>query len=74
MGAGAIPLSIEKVLKDRLKNKSDIKIYLADTSYEGEGKITHEMLTPHTVTVELGGKAASRSVTVDKNMSVEVFP
>jgi hypothetical protein len=39
VGAGAIPLSIEKVLKDRLKKKSDIKIYLADTSYDGEGKI-----------------------------------
>ena len=39
MGAGAIPINIEKILKDRLKKKSDIKIYLADTGYEGEGKI-----------------------------------
>ena len=42
MGAGAIPLSIEKVLKDRLKKKSDIKVYLADISYDGEGKIDVE--------------------------------
>ena len=39
MGAGAIPLSIEKILKDRFKKKSAIKIYLASMGYEGEGKI-----------------------------------
>jgi len=39
VGAGAIPLSIEKILKDRLKKKCDTKIYLADAGYEGEGKI-----------------------------------
>jgi hypothetical protein len=39
MGAGAIPLSIEKILKERLKKKFSLKVYLADTSYDGEGKI-----------------------------------
>ena len=39
MGAGAIPINIENILKDRLKKKSDIKIYRADTGYEGAGKI-----------------------------------
>jgi hypothetical protein len=39
VGAGAIPLNIEKILKDRLKKKCETKIYLADTGYEGEGKI-----------------------------------
>ena len=39
MGAGAIPINIEKILKDRLKKKSAIKIYLANMGYAGEGKI-----------------------------------
>ncbi len=39
MGAGAIPLDIEKRLKDRLKKKFALNVYLADTSYDGEGRI-----------------------------------
>jgi hypothetical protein len=39
MGAGAIPIDIEKAFKERAKNKHKLTVYMADEGYEGEGKI-----------------------------------
>jgi hypothetical protein len=39
MGAGAIPIDIEKAFKERAKNKHNITVYMADEGYAGEGKI-----------------------------------
>jgi hypothetical protein len=39
MGAGAIPIDIEKAFKERAKNKHKLAVYMADEGYEGEGKI-----------------------------------
>jgi hypothetical protein len=35
MGAGAIPVDIEKAFKERIKNKVKLIIFLADESYSG---------------------------------------
>jgi hypothetical protein len=35
MGAGAIPINIEKAFKERIKNKVKLNIFLADGSYAG---------------------------------------
>ena len=39
MGAGAIPIDIEKAFKERAKNKHKLTVYMADEGYDGEGKI-----------------------------------
>ena len=39
MGAGAIPIDIEKAFKERAKNKHKLTVYMADEGYEGEGKV-----------------------------------
>ena len=39
MGAGAIPIDIEKAFKERAKNKHKLAVYMADEGYNGEGKI-----------------------------------
>ena len=39
MGAGAIPIDIEKAFKERAKNRHKLTVYMADEGYEGEGKI-----------------------------------
>ena len=39
MGAGAIPIDIEKAFKERAKNKYKLAIYMADEGYGGEDKI-----------------------------------
>jgi hypothetical protein len=39
MGAGAIPIDIEKAFKERAKNRHKLAVYMADEGYNGEGKI-----------------------------------
>jgi hypothetical protein len=39
MGAGAIPIDIEKAFKERSRKKHAITVYMAGEGYEGEGKI-----------------------------------
>jgi len=39
MGAGAIPIQIEKAFKERSKSKHKLRIYTADACYEGDDRI-----------------------------------
>ncbi|MCX5895390.1 MAG: hypothetical protein NTZ51_06135 [Proteobacteria bacterium] len=39
MGAGAIPIHIEKAMKERPNRKYKLQIYIADTGYAGEDNI-----------------------------------
>ncbi len=52
MGAGAILIEIEKVFKNRTKSKHNLKVYTADSSYDGDDCFDvsmqggHYVLTP----------------------------
>ncbi len=39
MGAGAIPIDIEKAFKERIKKKVKLNVYLDDGNFEGEDSI-----------------------------------
>jgi len=56
MGAGAIPIQIEKVIKERAGSTHKLKVYIAHSSYCGEDRIDvsfhgghHIMLPPRQV-------------------------
>ena len=52
MGAGAIPIHIEKVFRERAKSKHKLYVYTAYSSYEGDDRIDvsfhggHFMMAP----------------------------
>lgn len=52
MGAGAIPLQIEKAFRERAKSKHKLNVFIADSGYEGDDRIDvsfhggHFILTP----------------------------
>jgi uncharacterized protein YeaO (DUF488 family) len=52
MGAGAIPVDIHKAFRERIKQKSALKVYTADSTYEGDDRFDvsfqggHFMFTP----------------------------
>ena len=52
MGAGAIPVHIDKIFRDRKAGKHKLKVYTADFGYEGDDAINvsfhngHYSLTP----------------------------
>ena len=52
MGAGAIPVHIDKVFRERAAEKHKLKVYTADFGYEGDDRVNvsfhdgHYTLTP----------------------------